>query len=172
MQINNEKYAKYKKYALIHTSGNDIEADDLVQDTLVQILDKLSQNKLKPEQITDNLVFIIIKNRFLNNKSRDKVRNEINNKIDEELVDYYYGDEDLNIPILQQQDNIIQNKLNTISDIISKLPSYEQKLFYLHFIKGISQRKISKETGIGIMPIFYRINKIKNLIKNKYNESK
>jgi RNA polymerase sigma factor (sigma-70 family) len=164
MNITEQQYNKYLKYCNIITSGNNIEAQDLLQDTLIQLLNKIENKKLTPEQINDNLIFIIIRNLFLNNRNKEKTKQNINHKLEDELIDYYYGDEDLNIQELQQEDNIIQNKLEIISKIVNKLPSYEKKLFYLHYIKGISQRQIARETGIGTMPIWYRLQSIKNKI--------
>jgi RNA polymerase sigma factor (sigma-70 family) len=170
MEVTQEQYNKYLKYCNIITSGNNIEAQDLLHDVLLQLYNKIELKKLTPEQINDNLVFIIIRNLFLNNKNKEKTREFINNKLDDEVIDYYYGDVDLDKNELFISDRIIQDKLEVIEKIINKLPSYEKKLFYLHYIQGISQRKISRETGIGTMPIWYKLQSIKNKILEIYRD--
>jgi len=67
-------------------------------------------------------------------------------------------------------DHNIQSRLLSAESIVLTLRSHEQKLYTLHFIHGISQRQISRETGIGLSAINKRIVKIKNKIKEHYND--
>jgi hypothetical protein len=72
----------------------------------------------------------------------------------------------------EKLDNIIQEKLDSISDAYDILSPIEQKLFYIHFIKNVKIIEISRQTNISQTTIFLRIKKIKEKIRKYYESNK
>jgi DNA-directed RNA polymerase specialized sigma subunit len=62
-----------------------------------------------------------------------------------------------------------QNKLNTITNVYDQLNQFDKQLYYVHYVKGISQRQISRETGIKLGVIQYRFKMIKEKIITNFN---
>lgn len=81
-------------------------------------------------------------------------------------------EEDVNEEELIEKENKIQLKLKSMTEVYNKLNSFDQKLYYIHYIKGISQRKIARETGINLSVIQYRFSLIKKKILKEYNSKK
>jgi RNA polymerase sigma factor (sigma-70 family) len=65
-------------------------------------------------------------------------------------------------------DDTTQEKLDCITNTILNLNQFERKLYQLHFIYGLSQRKIAREISVSHLTINQRINKIKQKIKDNY----
>lgn len=167
MNITQQEFEEYRKCARI-IANNYEEAEELLQDTMLRICEL----KLPEEKQNKNYYFILMKNLYLNKKSKEKVRSKITNHTLEFNDDIYNTQEhETNIELIKQVDSALQDKLNTITAVYDTLPTYDKQLFSLHFIEGISQRKISRETGLGVMPIFYRVQKIRNKIKEAHNNS-
>lgn len=164
MNITSEQFEKYRHFARV-IANNYEEAEELLQDTMLRICEL----NLPPEKNNDNYIFITMKRLYINKKAKEKVRSKIGSHSLEFNDDLYNSQEDeTNIKHLQEEDNIKQYKLDIIGKVYDSLPTHDKQLFYLHFIEGISQRRISRETGLGAMTIFYRVQKIKSKIREQY----
>jgi len=67
-----------------------------------------------------------------------------------------------------KNDNETQKKIDCITNTILNLNQFERKLYQLHFIYGLSQRKIAREIDVSHLTINQRINKIKQKIRDSY----
>lgn len=148
-------YKKWYNFSKIIT--NNKESQDLLHDLIIRFKD------VPDIKATDNYVFISLRNLFL-----ERIRV---NKIDSNVDVSNFEDnslEDLELTQMMIEDIIKQKKLDCISETVLKLNHFEKKLYQLHFIFGISQRKIAREIGVNHLTINLRINKIKEKIKNNY----
>ena len=137
MNIPDSKYKEYLKFASVITSGNRYEAEELVQDTILNICEKINSGKVIESKLNDNYIFIIMKNVFLNKKDKERVRKNISGntlEFNDDIFDKYYELNASELDTIIFNDMIFQDKLNYISEMINKLPSYDRKLFVLHYI--------------------------------------
>ena len=176
MQIDERTYNRWLKLAKVICSDNQM-AEDLLHDLMVNLIEKWRCHEIAIEtdallglhterklpEITDNYIFISLRNRFLGHLHKSK-------KTREEYVETSEEAEDPQSHVETEME--IQSKLFSIESVVLSLRTYEQKLYTLHFIHGISQRQIAKETGIGLNAINKRILKIKQKIKNYHNGKK
>jgi len=167
MKINNKNIKRWSVLSLVITEHSDYYADECLSKVLEQLRKKLEKN---PEfKITDNYVFISLKNTYLNMLERENVQSRKKMSLNEST----YFDEvnfiETDLEKLQEVDDEMQSKLEAISGAYSEvLNTFEQQLFYIHFKKGISQRQISRDTNINVMVINNKISKIKTKIKEYY----
>jgi DNA-directed RNA polymerase specialized sigma24 family protein len=70
---------------------------------------------------------------------------------------------------IREEEIEIQTKLNTITNVYDQLNQFDKQLYYVHYVKGISQRQISRETGIKLGVIQYRFKMIKEKIITNFN---
>lgn len=153
-----------KRWRRISVAIDSRNGEDLLQDFLLKVL----SNGICRSKLTDAYVYTSINNSLKNSK-RNKNKNELYNYWSE-LNDTNLGEEeDLNNH--KEKDEEIQNKLNAISNSYEILNPTEQKLFFIHFTKGLKIVDISKETGISQTTIFLRIKTIKEKIKNYYDKN-
>lgn len=139
---------------------NNKDADELLQELILKII----ENKIDEDKLNDNYIFISLKRSFINNRKKvsNKQKKEVDNLEMEDILDI----EDIEMIIENNLKD--QDKLDIISKTILKLPSYDMKLYQLHFIWGLSQREIAKRIGVSHMTINMRVNKIKNMIQDNY----
>lgn len=139
---------------------NNKDADELLQELILKII----ENKIDENKLNDNYIFISLKRSFINNRKKisNKQKKEVENLEMEDIIDI----EDIEMIIENNLKD--QDKLDIISKTILKLPSYDMKLYQLHFIWGLSQREIAKRIGVSHMTINMRVNKIKNMIQENY----
>lgn len=154
--IDEKRYNRWLNFANV-ICNNKEQAKDTLQEFCVNILEK----QIPEERLNDNYVFISLRNTFLtlnkvNSRYTDPIKNE--QTYEEEDHELIYSD--------------MQSKHKVIEEVIQSLRPYEKQLYVLHFIYGISQREIARESGIGIGPIFKRIKKIKTKINEKYKKEK
>jgi RNA polymerase sigma factor (sigma-70 family) len=155
MQITDKEYKRYKRMAIVITSGDLEQAEDLLQDVLLKFCEKETEN----EKLTDNYVFISLKNKFYNNNRG--LKNTI------EYEDYK------NLEITEEneyedrvmRENEQEKKLLKIKENISKLDYFEKMLFELVVIKNIKQVRIAEKTGLSTSLISDKFKKIKNKLK-------
>lgn len=170
MIITDKQYKRWSNMSKIICNDKEI-AEDILQDLLINILEKNMSNSII---ILDNYIFMSLKNRFTN-----YIRSQKNKQKDEKYIDLELGDgtellEDLTSPedleLLIEKNIEDQHKIDIITTTILKLPTYDMKLYQLHFIWGLSQREIAKKIGISHMTINMRVNKIKEKIKESYEK--
>jgi len=139
---------------------NNKDADELLQELILKII----ENKIDGDKLNDNYIFISLKRSFINNRKKisNKQKKEVENLEMEDIIDI----EDIEMIIENNLKD--QDKLDIISKTILKLPSYDMKLYQLHFIWGLSQREIAKRIGVSHMTINMRVNKIKSMIQENY----
>lgn len=148
-------YKKWLNFSKIITSNKEYE--DLLHDLIIRLKD------VPDIKATDNYIFITLRNMFLTRIKK--------NKIDYDIDIINYEDNVLDeVEILNMiaDDKIKQDKLDSIASVVSKLSHFEKKLYQLHIIFGISQRRIAREIGVTHIVINQRINKIKEKIKLDY----
>jgi RNA polymerase sigma factor (sigma-70 family) len=159
-----KNYKKWLNYAKIITSNK--EAEDLLHDMIIVFI----QKELPDEKMSDNYVFISLRNSFLT-RTTSKKNNMIDTNLDisfelESNINRITGE--LDIEEMIQEDITKQSKIDCITNTILNLNQFERKLYQLHFIHGLSQRKIAREIGVSHLTINQRINKIKQKIKDNY----
>jgi len=163
MDIDDKCYKRWLNMSRVITNNKD--ADELLQDLILKII----ENKIDNSKINDNYIFISLKRSFMNKKRKqsNKMENEVEEFDVEDIIDI------LDIESIIDKNIEDQQKLDLIATTILSLPSYDMKLYQLHFIWGLSQRDIAKKIGVSHMTINMRVNKIKNMIqtnyKNKYS---
>lgn len=165
-QITQKDWNKLRAYALAIVEDEDY-ASDLVQEFLLK---QLERDKGELEMNSGytfkglRLLFlehIYIENADFRKRFADEYKHFLQLEQEEEI------DEEIRI----KEDKEKQSKLNTVADIYDQLNTFDQKLFYIHYHKGISQRQISRETGIKLGTIQYRFKLIKQKITNKLNNN-
>jgi RNA polymerase sigma factor (sigma-70 family) len=159
-----KNYKKWLNYAKIIT--NNKEAEDLLHDMIIVFIEK----DLPDEKMSDNYVFISLRNSFIT-----RVTSKNNNMIDTNLDISFELESNINritgeldIEEMIQEDITKQSKLDSITNTILNLNQFERKLYQLHYIYGLSQRKIARSIGVSHLTINTRINKIKQKIKDNY----
>jgi RNA polymerase sigma factor (sigma-70 family) len=153
--IDQKKYNRWLNYANV-ICGNKDKARDVLQEFCLKILEK----ETPEDKLNDNYVFISLRNTWLS-------MTKINNKFSFETPPETLQDEDIDHEFIY---STIKEKHQVIEEVLNSLQPYERQLYVLHFIYGISQREIGRETGIGIGPIFKRIKKIKTKINENYKK--
>ncbi len=140
------------------------QGPDLLQDFLLKVL----TNGIDLNKITDSYVYTSLSNSLINTK-RNKNKSKLN--------DYFVNIDDVNLEITEEEidyvtiDKDIQDKLNIISESYSTLDEIEKKLFFIHFVSGMKQSDIAKETNLGTTTIYLRIKTIKEKIKELYDKN-
>ena len=160
MEIKQRDYIRYKRFALVITQNQIEEAEDLLQDVLLKILEK----EVAKEKLSDEYIFISLKNTWLNKKRKQTPFDEVETLF--EQMDTTIED----ISVLIEKEETINEKLKAIDEVYHQLPIFDKQLFYIHLLEGISQRRISKETEIGMTVINNKINNIKAKIRNTYGK--
>jgi RNA polymerase sigma factor (sigma-70 family) len=157
-----KNYKKWLNFSKIIT--NNKESEDLLHNLIIVFMEK----DLPDEKMSDNYVFVSLRNSFLT-----RVTSKKNNMIDTNLdisfeLESVINTNEWDIQQMIIDDDTTQKKLDCITNTILNLNQFERKLYQLHFIHGLSQRKIAREIGVSHLTINQRINKIKEKIKNNY----
>jgi len=158
MNVTDNDYKRWLNMSKI-ICGKYADANDILQDTLL----KITRLEIDDEKLTDNYIFVSIRNCFFEFTNKQK-RNS-NDYIDMDHVADELITEDVD---LFEKDKTIQEKLDVITDTLMGLDIHEKKLYQLHFIWGLSQREIARQAGLGRRVIQLRVNKIKDKIRENY----
>ena len=170
MIVDEKSYKRWSNMSKIICSNKEI-AEEILHELLLNMIEN---GRTEPDKLNDSYIFMSLKNRFLNylkkekNRKIDYVDNEDTNLT--ELLEDTTQPEDIQELIKKNLED--QDKLNVITETILSLASYDKKLYQLHFIWGLSQREIAKKIGISHMTINMRINKIKDKIKDRYEQGR
>jgi RNA polymerase sigma factor (sigma-70 family) len=176
MNIDDRAYKRWLNMSKIICSNKEV-AQDILQDLLLNMIEN---NRTNPDKLNDSYIFMSIKNRYMNyirnnkNKKHDDTFNttqeDNGSNLTLEGIEDTSRPEDIELIIEKNLED--QKKIDIITSTILALPSYDMKLYQLHFIWGLSQREIAKRIGISHMTINMRVNKIKDTIKENYSKNK
>lgn len=156
-------YPKLLKLAEKITKGNKVDAQDLVQDLYVIILE-YDQEKIKKIVKNGHLVFWsarVLMNQYVRTNSAfktkyyTKLRTE---NYDVKNFQYFDGIEEL---------VEFENKLQFVKDKMNNLHEYDKLLFEIYFSSGKSIRKLAKDTGISTTSIYTTLKNVKQYLKDE-----
>lgn len=171
MKLTEIQYKKWLNLSNVICS-NEQMAQDILQDLLLYLLESDAQD----EKLNDSYIFISLKNRFLKHINKEKKYSGDISIINQEQDELVSESKEIDLSGMdeyidhQEIANTHQNKLKSIGDIVLSLREYEQGLYKLHFLYHVSQRKISRETGITLRSINNSINKIKIKIVDHHSK--
>ena len=162
MEITTNDIKRWTKLSRVITSGDDYVSQEILSTFLETISKKINTDPTFT--FTDNYVFISLKNININyhNKNKKNIHWEDYNQVEIINEDYNYSDD-------HKLTNDNYDKLNIIKDVVDTLGYFDNKLYDLHYVKGIPQRQIARDTDIQLSVIHYRLSKIKTKIKETYN---
>ncbi len=154
--IFDEYYQPLCNYAFKYTK--DIEkAEDIVQDVFVKIW--LKQKMINKSQNWVSYLFMMVKNRTLDELKRDNVGMKI-------TQEYYHSKE--NQVYLTVDENEIEYylTLDTLYKSIQSLPPKCSEVFTMNKINGISQQDIAERLGISIKTVEAHMAKAYKLLRS------
>jgi DNA-directed RNA polymerase specialized sigma24 family protein len=154
MEISNSDYLRYKKMANVICNYDMSLSEDLLHDTLLYFIEK----KVNSDKINDNYIFMSLKNRFTNLKTRGKKFDDIdieNLPLEDNKDEYRLEIENNNF-----------NKLLSIKKNISLLNDFEKQLFTLIIIKNVSQVDICRKSNLSESLLSMRFKKIKEKLRD------
>lgn len=155
---------KLQLYAQCIVNDEDY-AKDLVQDFLLKMLEKgKGDQEINSGYTFKGLRLLFLEEIYIENAAfRKRFTEEYKHfkKIEEDEEE----NEEIEIKEIETQ-----AKLNIITNVYDTLNQFDKQLYYVHYIKGISQRQISRETQIKLGVIQYRFKMIKEKIINNYNK--
>jgi len=167
MEMDNKRYKKLLLYAGTIVDDED-DAKDLLQEFLLVMLEK---------DIEFNYVYALttMKNMFLQKLQKD---NRLFRKIFPEEYTHLNQNESItteeDIEEIKEHDELLQTKIDSVGEVYNHLNVFDKQLYYLHYVKGLSQREIARQSQINFPTINYRFVGIKEKIlqhhKNKQNE--
>ena len=156
-------YPKLLKLAEKITKGNKVDAQDLVQDLYVIILE-YDQEKIKKIVENGHLVFWsarVLMNQYVRTNSAFKTK-------------YYtkLRTENYDVKNFQYFDSIeelveFENKLQFVKDKMNNLHEYDKLLFEIYFSSGKSILKLAKDTGISTTSIYTTLKNVKQYLKDE-----
>lgn len=170
MNISEKDYKRYKKLAIIISGGDDYYADEI----LSEVLFKFIRNKITI--LNDNYIYTALNNMYIELVYRKEKKSR------ENLIIFYPGREENSTSIENIEDSNIKYDINididneykkqAINNICLKLDIFHKTLYIEHLVKGLSQREISRRTGISLSVIHNRIKIVKSKIKKEYDRLK
>lgn len=154
LYLNHKKWIQFAKTFL--SAGNKFEAEDIVQEAYLKILNDLNKNKNKI--ISNSYMYNVIKSIAFDDSKRktDPLKFAIkfpNGLADKKDVSY--------------NDNL-DNISNKVSNFVETFYWFDKLLFNLYRYEIRSIRKISKVTTIGHVQVFRTIKRCKQKIKSKF----
>ena len=162
----NKIVLKYQQKIYWHArrmTGNHLDADEIVQEVLVVLYQKLKSFQFKSSLYT--WIYKITSTRSINYLKKQSVRQ-------------FFSFEDKNTKSLRSQEDIIKNieakeKLDRLEEVLKKIPTKQREVFTLRTFDELSYEEISEITGVSVGGLkanyFHAIKKITELMKT--NES-
>lgn len=159
-----DKHFEEIKRKILAVTRNNPNTDDLISDCVLALLEKGSD--YHQQLLLDNKVqHYLVKMAYIQyNSSTSPFHLKYRKHNGVSLEDSHYN--------LSEEVEVEENVEKLSKDIkiyIGNLPFYERELATQHFIKGISQRKMSKKYNINRIHISKDINNIKKNIKVTFN---
>jgi RNA polymerase sigma factor (sigma-70 family) len=170
MTINNltqKELNKLNIYATCIVNDEDY-AKDIVQDFLLKMLEKgKGDMEFNCGYSFKGLKLLFLEQIYIDNAEFRKLfPNEYQHFKEMENIT---TEEDL--MVIKEEDIEFQTKLNSITNTYEELDTFDQQLYYVHYIQGMSQREISRQTEIKLGVIKYRFKLIKEKIQNNYEKN-
>jgi RNA polymerase sigma factor (sigma-70 family) len=154
--IDDKTYRKWLNFSKIITGNPDI-AGDILNDVLI----KLITSNISPDKLNDFYVFRAIKNTFFTSIRNNRIKVADNSSVEALgtiLEDYEYE---------RDQDEV--DMLESIKNVVLSLDEYEQNLYKLVYLYGLSEREVARRSGINHRTINNRMLKIKLKITEYHN---
>ena len=142
-KIYNDTYNKTLKYIVIKCSNIE-DINDIMQDTYLELLNKMKRNKLERVENIDNYIIGIANNIIKRHYTKKKKENIIS-----------YDDEDNIAELLIQDDFDLEESIITkynidkVWEYIKNKELITIKIFYLYFGLGLKISEIAQELGVG-----------------------
>lgn len=153
-----DKWRKMAKYVIVNSkyySNNiDEDADELIHNLYL----RFRKYKVVKEEINDSYVYMSLRN--LHN---DVIRVKINEQNIFTQLDDNIDDEETHYDVMD--DLCTQEQLYAINRALMTMEDEYKQIYYLYFIKQMSQQKIADNIGMSKTFIQNRISKIKKIIR-------
>lgn len=165
-QAFNKLIYKYRQKIYWHArkmTGNHLDADEIVQEVVLVIYEKLKNFKGQSSFYT--WIYKITSTRSLNFLKKKKVRR-------------FLSFDDPEMPQLSDSDDIIEDietrdKIKKLDSMLQQLPEKQREVFIMRNINNMSYEEISeitgKTTGALKANYFHALNKISEKMKHEYN---
>ena len=140
-------------------TGNHLDADEIVQEVLIVLYNKLKTFEFKSSLYT--WIFTITNTRSINYLKKKNIRS-------------FFSLDDISNSKFEQNDMIddleSKQKVEKIEKALQKLPVKQREVFIMRNFDELSYEEISQITGKNIGTLkanhFHALNKIKELVKN------
>ena len=142
-KIYNDTYNRTLKYVVIKCNNID-DINDIMQETYLELLNKMKRNKLEKVENIDNYIIGIATNIIKRHYTKKKKENIIS-----------YDDEDNIAELLIQDDFDLEESIITkynidkVWEYIKNKELITIKIFYLYFGLGLKISEIAQELGVG-----------------------
>lgn len=157
--LTEELYKLGKQQAKIVSSGNEFYMD-LLHDVLTSFQTRINIGKLDPNGITKNLLFISLKNTWLNQYQKQSTRLKKMGSVLEHqdfLADLQYSD-------------AVDRKMSSVDRVYNTLNPVERELFLLRFVNRSNKKLVCTKLKLQS----HEFNKIEEniitKIQNEYND--
>lgn len=155
-----ELYTLGLKQAKVVTTGSEFYLD-LLHDVIIQFEDKIKNNKLKPENINKNLLFISLKNTWINSELRNNNRR---GKLGGILENAMFLTE-------LEYDETTDDKMSAVSKTYEGFTPFEKTFFLHRFVSRKNKKLMMKKLNLKLQEFDQIENDIKDKIKSKYEKS-
>jgi len=141
--IYNDTYNKTLKYIVIKCNNID-DINDIMQETYLELLNKMKRNKLEKVENIDNYILGIATNIIKRHYTKKKKENIVS-----------YDDEDNITELLIQDDFDLEESIITkynidkVWEYIKNKELITIKIFYLYYGLGLKISEIAQELGVG-----------------------
>ena len=132
---------------------------DLLHDTILSLSQRVEKGKLDPSKITKGLLFISMKNLFLNQKLKEGSRNRRESEVTEQLN--YLND--------LEYSELNDKRMESVSGVYESLNSVEKEFFLLRFVNRSNKKIISTKLNLSSLAFNEMEDSIKTKIKEEYN---
>jgi RNA polymerase sigma-70 factor (ECF subfamily) len=158
---------KYQQKIYWHArrmTGSHMDADEVVQEVLIVIYNKLKDFQFKSSLYT--WIYRITSTRSINFLNKRKFKR---------ILSF----EDTNPAETGSKEDIVEdidlrNKLQKLDKFLQELPAKQREIFILRNVDGLSYEEISKITGKSVGGLkanyFHAFNKISEMMKNEFEE--
>ena len=142
-KIYNDTYNKTLKYIVIKCSNIE-DINDIMQDTYLELLNKMKRNKLEKVENIDNYIIGIATNIIKRHYTKKKKENIISYDDEDNITELLIQD-DFNL----EESIITKYNIDKVWDYIKNKELITIKIFYLYFGLGLKISEIAQELEIG-----------------------